>query len=196
MSKFLRGISLPAMIPAGLLIITLGTLANLSIAQAPPPAGGAGGVRLLSGRRAPSFALQDSNMTERDILDYRGHWLLIDFMRTDCPHCKALTKLLEGVKAKVGASKVSILSVVLAPPDNQGTVGKYIAENHVTSPILFDMGQVAIAYFKATPQRNSYDTPHLFAVDPAGNIAWDWSTTAVEQPGFEAELEQILNAKK
>jgi len=37
----------------------------------------------LSGRRAPSFALPDSNMKSYDILDYRGRWLLLDYMKTD-----------------------------------------------------------------------------------------------------------------
>ena len=37
----------------------------------------------LSGRRAPSFSLSDSALKQHDILDYRGRWLLIDFMRTD-----------------------------------------------------------------------------------------------------------------
>jgi peroxiredoxin len=41
----------------------------------------------LSGRRAPSFALPDSSLKSHDILDSRGHWVLLDFMKTDCPHC-------------------------------------------------------------------------------------------------------------
>jgi len=149
----------------------------------------------LSGRRAPSFSLQDANLQQQDILDYRGRWLLIDFMKTDCPHCKALTKVLEGVKAKYG-QKVSVLSLVLSPPDTQATVNRYMAENKVSTPILFDMGQVAIAYFKATPQHNSYDTPHLFAVDPAGIIVRDWTTAGVEEPGFLGQLQQLLDGKK
>ena len=39
----------------------------------------------LSNRRAPSFSLPDSAMRQHDILDYRGSWLLLDFMKTDCP---------------------------------------------------------------------------------------------------------------
>jgi cytochrome oxidase Cu insertion factor (SCO1/SenC/PrrC family) len=56
----------------------------------------------LSGRRAPSFTLPDSNLKAYDILDFRGHWLLLDFMKTDCPRCKALTQILEQVKRHVG----------------------------------------------------------------------------------------------
>ena len=70
--------------------------------------------------------------------------LLLAFRRTDCPHCKALSKLLESEKGKFGA-KFAVLGVVIAPPDNQATVKGYIAETKITNPIVFDQGQVALA---------------------------------------------------
>ena len=148
----------------------------------------------LSGRRAPSFALPDSTLKSHDILDSRGHWLLLDFMKTDCPHCKELSKKLEGLKARYGA-KVEILSILIAPPETTRTVAKYVAENKITSAFLFDQGQVAVTYFRATPQNPAFDTPHLFAIDPNGMIVRDWNQLGVEAPGFLAELDQLLNKK-
>jgi len=148
----------------------------------------------LSGRRAPSFSLPDSSLTQHDILDYRGRWLLIDFMMTNCPHCKALTKTLEIFKARHGAT-VAVLSIVV-PPDNMQTVSGYIKENKVTGPILFDSSQVAASYFKATPANPSFDTPHLFAIDPKGMIAKDWSQASAEDPGLLKELENLMTPKK
>lgn len=147
----------------------------------------------LSGRRAPSFSLPDARLQQHDILDYRGRWLLLDFMKTDCPHCKDLSKKLEGVMARHGG-KVAILSVVL-PPDNQQTVARYIMETRITSPVVFDSSQTAIPYFKATPTTPGFDTPHLFAIDPNGMIVKDWGQAAVEAPGFLGELDQLLNKK-
>lgn len=146
----------------------------------------------LSGRRAPSFALPDSSLKSHDILDSRGHWVLLDFMKTDCPHCKELSKKLEGLKGRYGA-KVEVLSILIAPPETQGTVLKYVAENKITSPFLFDQGQVAVTYFRATPQNPAFDTPHLFAIDPNGMIVRDWNQLGVEAPGFLAELERLLS---
>jgi peroxiredoxin len=145
----------------------------------------------LTGRRAPSFTLPDSAMTPYDILDYRGRWLLLDFMKTDCPHCKALSQKLERMKTKWG-SKVAVLAIVV-PPDNTATVAKYIGETKTTTPILFDSGQTAMWYFKASPQRPSFDTPHLFAINPQGRIVRDWSQAQVEFPGFDAELEALVS---
>jgi peroxiredoxin len=148
----------------------------------------------LSGRRAPSFSLPDSSLKQYDILDYRGQWLLLDFMSTTCPHCKTLSKTLEEIKARYGA-KVGILSIVI-PPENMATVAKYIAENKVTLPILFDSSQMAVTYFKATPAHPSFDTPHLFAIDPAGMIVRDWGQAALDGGGFVKELDQLMAAKK
>lgn len=144
----------------------------------------------LSGRRAPSFALPDATLKPYDIQDYRGRWLLLDFMRTDCPHCKALTQKLEQLKPKLGA-KVAVLAIVV-PPDNTATAAKYVAETKTTTPILFDSGQTAMWYFNASPSRPSFDTPHLFAVNPQGTIVRDWTEAGVEAPGFAAELEALV----
>ncbi len=149
----------------------------------------------LSGRRAPSFSLPDSTFRQFDILDFRGRWLLIDFMKTDCLHCKTLSRTLEEVKSRYG-TKVAILSVVI-PPDNMDRVGKYVAENKVTSPIVFDSSQVAASYFKITPTNHaSFDTPHLFAIDPAGMIVHDWGQSSADTKDWVKEFDQLVAAKK
>ena len=131
------------------------------------------GAQSLSGRRAPSFSLPDTALAQHDLLDYRGKWLLLEFMKTDCPHCAALSRILEDAKKQLGA-KVDVLSIVVAPPENTNTVAKYTLENKLTSPIVFDQGQVVVSYFKATPARPGFDTPHLFVINPAGTIVRDW----------------------
>jgi hypothetical protein len=55
---------------------------------------------------------------------------------------------------------------------------------------------MALSYFKATPAKPSFDTPHLFAIDPNGNIAHDWTEAEVEDKGFPAVLDALVNGKK
>ena len=69
---------------------------------------------------------------------------------------------------------------------------KYIAETKMTTPIVFDSSQVAITYFKATPQNPSFDSPHVFAINPAGFIVKDWTQPATMGLGFLAELDQLI----
>jgi peroxiredoxin len=159
--------------------------AGLAVAQTSTPV-----------RRAPSFSLPDSTFKQYDILDYRGRWLLLDFMKTDCPHCKALSAKLEKIKAQYPA-KVAVLSIVV-PPENLNTVARYIAENKVTSPILFDSSQVTASYFNITPATKNagFDTPHLFVVDPKGMIARSWGQAFLDGPDWQTEIAQLIGNKK
>ena len=145
----------------------------------------------LSNRRAPSFSLPDSALQQHDILDYRGTWLLVDFTETSPAKCKELSIKLEAVKKKYGL-RVAVLSIVLSPPETQATVAKYVAETKITTPVLFDSRQVAIAYFKATPQNPAFDSPHLFAINPNGLIVKDWAQPATLGLGFLVELDQLI----
>ena len=150
----------------------------------------------LINRRAPSFSLPDPAFKQYDLLDYRGKWLFIEFMNTNpgtCPSCKDLSKKLDGVQTKYGA-RVAILAIVTSPPENQQTVAKYILDTKTTTPIVFDMSQVAISYFKATPQNPAFDTPHIFAINPQGTIVKDWNQVQAGAATFLAEIDQLLAA--
>lgn len=154
------------------------------------------GANELSNRRAPGFSLPDASFRRYDLQDFRGKWLLIEFMQTDCPHCKALSHTLEEVKRKY-PGLVAVLAVVIAPPETQQSVARYMEENHVTSPILFDQGQMAASYFQATPAKPSFDTPHLFVINPAGVIVRDYGHSAqtheiLEGAGLVKELDVLF----
>jgi peroxiredoxin len=147
----------------------------------------------LSGRRAPSFNLPDSHLQQHDTLDYRGRWLILNFIQTNCAPCKEVSKRLETVQTS-HAGKVAVLSIVLSPPDTQQTASHYIAETRITSPILFDQGQVTITYFKATPQNPKFDVPHVFAVNASGMIVKDWPALAANSASLSAELNRMIAA--
>jgi peroxiredoxin len=141
------------------------------------------------GRRAPGFSLMDvTKLQQHDLQDYRGKVVLIDIMRTDCPHCQELTKTLEAVGAKYG-DKIQILSVV-NPPDNQTSVKKYIADHKVTNPILFDCGQMAVSYLQVGPNNPTVSVPHLVVVDKSGMIRKELS----EKVGGGLSMKNITEA--
>lgn len=150
----------------------------------------------LSNRRAPGFALPDSNYQHTyDLQDYRGKVLLIDIMKTDCAHCMVLATTLESVKAKYG-DKVGILSVVL-PPETPENVLKFIATHKITNPIVYDQGQMTISYFNAKPGQGHVDVPHLFIIDKQGMIRNDFSYSDQDKGIFEGprlyqEIDKLL----
>ena len=152
----------------------------------------------LSGRRAPSFSLPDANNVQHDILDYRGKWLLLVYTtkRSPCTNCVPLAKALEPLQ-----KTVSVLNVFITPPENAETAAQFTAENKITQPIVFDQSQTAIAYFKATPTHSRIDTPHVFIINPAGNIVQDWSDAQVAsilsaKGGVPAALQAVMSSNK
>jgi len=151
----------------------------------------------LSGRRAPSFSLPDLNLNYHDILDQRGKVVIVDIMMTSCPHCLAVSKNLEKIKAKYG-NRIAIMSIVNSSADNQQTVSRYLTTNKITTPFLFDCGQVTATYLKVTPQRPSITLPHVFLIDQQGMIRNDFGYTEsskglMEGDGLSAEIDKLLN---
>jgi peroxiredoxin len=142
----------------------------------------------LTGQRAASFTLPDATSRYFDILDYRGKVVLIDIMKTDCPHCGVFSKTLERVKTKYG-DRIQVLSIVTLP-DNATTVANYIAKHKVTSPVLFDSGQATAALLKITPRNPSVTLPTVLVVDQQGIIQADFvyrDEDAKVKPIFEGD---------
>ena len=149
----------------------------------------------LSNRRAPGFALPDSKVQYHDLADYRGKIVLIDFIQTNCPNCQKLATVLEKMKDKY-KDRVQVLTIT-NPPDNVNTVAKFITDHKVTSPVLFDCGQMAAIYPKVSPQRPSIHLPHLFVVDQNGQLRNDFSHSdatkdVFDGPGLQKEIDKLL----
>ena len=153
----------------------------------------------LSNRRAPGFALPDSNIKHHDLADYRGKVVVLEIMQTQCPHCGKFAEILEAIAQKY-AGRVQILSLV-NPPDTTTTVEKFAREHRVSYPMLFDCGQAAGSYVKATPQNPSFDIPHVFLIDGDGMIRNDFGYSLLTREIFEgrglfAEVEKLLAPAK
>jgi peroxiredoxin len=144
----------------------------------------------LFGRRAPGFSLPDITLKQHDLQDYRGKVVIIDFMKTDCPHCQELTKTLEQVKVKYG-DRIQVLAVV-NPPDNQTTVGRYISTHKATSPFLFDCGQMTASFLQITPKNPTVHLPHIVIVDKNGMIRRDLAESAANMQNITGAIEPLL----
>src|SRR5580658_9624545 len=93
-------------------------------------------------RRAPGFALPDGMTGQiRDLYDYRGKPVVLEFMSTTCPHCAAFADILAEVERKY-AGRVQVISIVNVPADSPGSVRQYVTGHKVGYPILLDMGQM------------------------------------------------------
>jgi peroxiredoxin len=125
-----------------------------------------------SNRRAPGWSLPDTTFKFHDLMDYRGKVVLIEFMQTTCPHCQQATENLKKISARYGQNVVLIH--IVNPPSNMSEVMAYVKKNQISSPVLFDSGQVAASYLRITPTNPGFDVPHLFVVNKEGQIVNDF----------------------
>jgi peroxiredoxin len=139
----------------------------------------------LSDRRAPGFSLPDSNFEQHDLYDFRGKVVVLNIMKTSCPHCEVLSKVLDEAEAHYGGA-VKVLSIV-HPPDNLAMVQAYLKANNLSTTILFDSGQVAASYMKLTPSNPSFATPHFFIIDQGGQIREDYRYEPLARNIFEGD---------
>jgi len=92
-------------------------------------------------------------------------------MKTDCPHCGAFARILQQALFRYG-NKIAVLSIAPAP-DSPATAAKFISDNKLTFPILFDCGQVVYSYVRPNPLNPRVELPHLYIVDREGYILKD-----------------------
>src|SRR5580704_9198829 len=86
----------------------------------------------LSHRRAPGFSIVDATQQQHDLADYRGKYLIIDFMQTTCLYCIGFAEVIEKLMVDY-RGKLSAVSIVLSP-DNLNTVTAISSSTTLTSP--------------------------------------------------------------
>ena len=150
--------------------------------------------------RAPGFSLPDLNMNQHDLQDYRGKIVVLDIMRTECPHCIPFAKVLEDVKTSY-KGKVVVLALVM-PPDDHNKVAAFIDRSKITYPFLFDCGQVAYSYIRPDALRGAaVTTPHVYLIDANGIIRGDWvygpqTTDVFQGKGLNTAIDKLLGKSK
>ncbi len=146
-------------------------------------------------RRAPGFALMDSNGAWHDLADYRGKPVLLALIQTTCPHCAAFAENLERAQEKYG-DRIAVVAVVV-PPDTLDKAKAFVAGHKITYPIIFDMGQMCLSYVRTTDLK----FPRLFIIDGAGMIRADHEYSPLtydifEGNGLGAAIGRLLTAPK
>lgn len=144
-------------------------------------------------RRAPSFCLPDMALQFRDLLDYRGKIVVLEFMKTSCPHCAPFGDVLRDVQNKYNG-RLQVLAVANTQTDTPKTAAAYMQEHKINYPVLLDMGQVAFSYIR---QPSISDLPHIYIINPTGYIVADFGYSLTTRDIFEGrglykELDRIL----
>ena len=126
------------------------------------------------GRPAPTFELPDVTGAVHALEDYRGEWVVLEWLNYDCPYVKKhySSGNIPSQQEKWTDRGVNWLAIVSSAPGKQGyfpadeMAARSEAENsHATAGLLDPEGDVGRAYDART-------TPHMFVIDPDGIVRY------------------------
>ena len=154
------------------------------------------------GEQAPDFTLKDSKGAPRKLSDFRGKFVVLEWLNHDCPFVKKhygsgnMQKLQQDYTAK----GVIWLSIISSAPGKQGhrtgpqADGDTKDKNAAPTAVLLDpAGEVGQKYEAKT-------TPHMFVIDPEGKVIYAGaidsinSTNPADVAKAENHVRQALDA--
>ncbi len=133
-------------------------------------------------RNAPDFTLPDSDGRQVTLSNYRGKYVVVEFLLTTCPHCQAAGRALEKMQQEY-PEQLQVLGIstggqgVIALTDYKRTFG-------VNYPILQGNLKVLMDYLGISQAQPNYHIPWFFVVDPSGQIIREISADRPADAGF------------
>lgn len=126
---------------------------------------------------APAFELPDVNGATHTLRQYAGKIVVLEWTNYDCPFVKKFygTGTMQAMQDKYTGKGVIWLSVCSSAPGKQGNFSyeewaRRIKEtgSKATAVLLDESGKVGRTY-------RASNTPHIFVIDPAGQLAYQGS---------------------
>ena len=132
---------------------------------------------------APDFTLQDLSGKNRNLSDYKGRVVLLDFWATWCPPCRAAIPGIERLHKTYSDKGLTVLAISM---DDGGwdTVKSFMNEYGITYPVLKATEDVVDKYMVRS-------IPTLILVDKQGNLHKQFMGFATEDV-LEREIKAIL----
>ena len=139
------------------------------------------------GIAAPNFTVDAWGGSKKQLTDYRGKILVLDFWATWCGPCQASMPHLERVYKAVKNKGVAVLGVCTW--DDKGEYAKWVPENKskYTFPVAFDPAGHAADKSIASSLYNVSGIPTTYIIDKNGNVAAAFI-------GYDGEKDKRLEA--
>ncbi len=127
------------------------------------------------GKPVADFTLQGVNGESVSLSGLKGKPVVLIFWSAQCPFVVRYESRLQAIAADY-SSKASIYGIDSNKTEPIDQIKKVIAERNLNYPILLDPGN------KIADQFGAVTTPHIFIIDPAGNLAYEG---AVDDQGWD-----------
>ena len=139
------------------------------------------------GKSAPDFVLNDIDGKEHRLSQYRGKYVVLEWVNFDCPYVEKHydSGNMQGLQAKYTQENVVWLSISSSAPGKQGNfTAKEIKKRSAklstgyTAYLLDNDGKVGRKYTAQT-------TPHMYIIDPQGKLIYQGAIDS--NPSTDAE---------
>lgn len=144
------------------------------------------------GRNAPAFSLPDADGKEVALAAFRGQYVVLDFIQTTCPHCRAAGTVLQRMYTE-NRDRLMVISIS-DPSTAAATVRQYVQEHGITYPVLIGDLKAYVDYLGVSPQKPSVPVPVFFFVGRTGEILEERSLERAADKDWFANMEQNLEA--
>ena len=127
------------------------------------------------GDPAPDFTLADTHGAEHTLSEYRGEWVVLEWLNYDCPFVRKHYNSgnMQRLQEHYTDLGVVWLSIVSSAPGQQGHFpndemnARTASHSGKQTAVLMDpTGQVGRAYGART-------TPHMFVINPQGEVVYN-----------------------
>jgi len=140
----------------------------------------------LMGSRRPETVLPDLDGVQRDISEWDGKVLLVNFWATWCPPCLREIPAFIELREEYGDRGFEILGIAIDTPD---LVENFVKKIGVTYPVVH--GEMDAASVSAAYGNTRGSLPYSVLLDRAGNIRF-LHTGELSKEDLEAELKALL----
>ena len=127
------------------------------------------------GQPAPEFSLPDTYGAEHALADYRGEWVVLEWLNYGCPYVKKHynSQNMQNLQAEYGDRGVKWLAIVSSAPGKQGYY-----EPDAMNEMSEKKGQKALAVLLDPTGRvgrlyNAQTTPQMVIIDPEGTLLYN-----------------------
>jgi peroxiredoxin len=141
----------------------------------------------LLGQHRPAFILPDLDHHLRDIAEWDGQTLIVNFWATWCPPCREEIPAFMRAREKFTDQNLEIIGIAIDQPD---MVSQYAAEMGISYPLLY--GQMDASEVNRLYGNTLGALPYTVFIDAAGKIRHIHARGALTDTELDVILAEIL----
>lgn len=154
------------------------------------------------GEKAPEFQVKDQKGVEHKLSDYKGKFVVLEWLNEECPFVKKHygSGNMQKLQKEYTGKNVVWLSVISSAKGKQG----YLTGEEVTAKMTKDhMSSTAVLIDASGVMGKAYGaktTPHMFIINPEGTLAYNGaidnndSSNAKDIPTATNYIAEALNS--